>query len=215
MKRPLLSILIPTVFGREKEYSFIEEVIRMQCVTLGEEPLQSIWHGDNFGGWHSENIEYLYYRDDKSIIIGEKRELLYKAATGIYSWQIDDDDSISGNAIGKILSIINKSRPSCITFLEFCVIDFKEFTSSHSIDYPDWGEKEHGFDYIRTPYFKDVILTSIAQSVPVPHIRFGEDHEWSRLLKPFLKTEVHIPEFIYFYTHTSSDSTERYGLNKS
>ena len=85
------------------------------------------------------------------------------------------------------------------------------------MDYGDWegdGQKElaDGFHYHRTPFMKSVIKTEIARSVPIPWIRFGEDHQWSQALKQHLKTEVHIPEDIYLYQHTSTDFNERYGI---
>lgn len=94
------------------------------------------------------------------------------------------------------------------------------YRSNHSIHYPDWegdGQKEFpdGFHFHRTPFFKDVIRTEIARKIPIPHIRFGEDHQWAQALHPFLETEVHIPEDIYFYQHQSSDFNTRYGYDKS
>jgi hypothetical protein len=61
---------------------------------------------------------------------------------------------------------------------------------------------------------KSVIKTEIARSVPIPKIRFGEDHQWAQALKPHLKSEIHIPQDIYFYQHQSSDFSERYGFTK-
>jgi len=214
MTQPLLSIQIPTVVGREKEYAFIEEVVRNQCVAIGEEPMYGWTDGpcEGMGGWGSKNIHFMYYRDNKELTIGEKRERMYARSRGLYSWQIDDDDSIDGRAIEKILAIIRAEKPDCITFKELCTINGKEFTSNHSLKYDDWGENQDGYDYVRTPYFKDVIRTDIAQTVPVPRIRYGEDHAWARALKPHLLTEHHIDEFIYFYNHNSTPHEQRYGI---
>ncbi len=167
------------------------------------------------------DCEIIYLKDEKQLTIGQKRAMLYSRATGIYSWQIDDDDDIADNAIKLILEAI-ESNPEvdCITFEEHIDIDGKIERSNHSLSYGDWegeGGKElwDGFHYHRTPFFKSVIKTKIARSVPVPRIRFGEDHQWAQALKPHLKSEIHIPEQLYKYIHRSSNPTERYGLDRN
>jgi hypothetical protein len=204
MSQPLLSILIPTVIGREKEFMHLKGRI------------ESIFQNNNI---KAGTVECRAMIDDKRMTIGEKREKMYKEAKGLYSWQVDDDDDISDDSIILILRAI-KQKPDCITFQEKVVIDGGEYKSNHSMYYPDWagdGNKilDDGFHFQRTPFFKSVIRTDIARKVPIPHIRFGEDHQWAQALNPLLQTEVHIEEQIYLYTHNSSDPTERYGLDKS
>lgn len=199
MSQPLLSILIPTVVGREAD---LDRLVR--CILKDD---SDIFY--NYG-------EILTHVDNKEMTIGEKRERLYQRAKGRYSWQIDDDDSIANNAIELILEAI-KQEPDCITFQEKCIIDGMEFKSNHSHEYADWdgdGQKifSDGFHFHRTPFFKSIIKTSIAQSVPIQHIRFSEDHYWARDLKSHLHSEVHIPENLYIYQHQSSDFNERYGI---
>jgi hypothetical protein len=197
--QPLLSILIPTVVGREKEFEYLFKKLYINGQKCGEGLINIAWEKDN-----------------KEITIGEKRSLLYEKALGIYSLQIDDDDDLSENAIPLILNAI-KDNPDCITFQEHCMINGVHYKSNHSIQYADWegdGQKElwDGFHFHRTPFMKSVIRTEIARSVPIPHIRFGEDHQWAQALKPHLANEIHIPEDLYFYQHTSSDFNERYGI---
>ena len=210
MTHPLLSILIPTVVGREKEIQGIGHSVIMQVKNMG------IWEqfkDIRFQILPSKEVELITCKDDKTLSIGEKRELLYKQASGLYSWQIDDDDSIADNAIELILEAI-KQKPDCITFRENCMMNGKYYTCNHSLKYDDWADNFDGFDFVRTPFYKDVIKTSIAQSVPFQHIRYGEDHAWSRDLKPYLKNEVHIDKEIYYYIHNSKpeEHNERYGI---
>jgi hypothetical protein len=213
-----LSILIPSTPDRHKDLSKLLDCINEQEYTRKVE----VFDLDGLTCWRYWDllcpIEILVFEDEKIMTIGEKRDLLYKHAKGIYSFQIDSDDLIALNAIKLILEAI-KQNPDCITFEEYVNIDGKEFKSNHSLEYFEWdGDGQamfpDGFHYHRTPFFKSVIKTSIAQSVPVPRKRWGEDHEWARLLKPHLKTEIHIPEQIYKYIHVSSNHVERYGLDK-
>lgn len=200
----LLSILIPTVVGRESELKRLLTNIHTQAGKYYDP--RTVKKGEQL-------VEVREYCDNKEITIGEKREELYKCAHGLYSWQIDDDDDIAPNAIELILEAIRSSPDvDCITFEEHIDIDGKIQRSNHSLKYADWANGTDGFDYVRTPFMKSVIKTEIAKSVPIPHIRFGEDHQWAQALKPHLKTEIHIDEQIYKYIHRSSDFNERYGI---
>lgn len=214
---PLLSILIPTIEGREESFNRLlyHCICNRGLTDLPTYPYEvnivNADHGMRYATLANLPIEVIGIKDDKKMTIGEKRNLLYQRASGEYSWQIDDDDEIATNSISKILEAI-KQNPDCITFQEKCIIDGIEYTSNHSLKYPDWYEKIDGFDYVRTPFMKDVIRTDLCKAIPVPHIRFGEDHQWSRLIKPHLRNEYHFDEQLYHYIHNSTPHTERYGI---
>lgn len=204
MSQPLLSILIPTVVGREKEFNHLKN------------RLNEIFQKSNI---KKGSVEVHVAIDNKEMTIGEKREKLYGIAKGLYSVQWDDDDDIHDEAIVLILRAI-KQKPDCITYEEKVVIDGKELRSNHSMYYPDWegdgnGLFADGFHFHRTPFFKSVIRTDIAKRVPIPHIRYGEDHQWAQALNHLLDSEVHINEQLYHYIHNSSNPEERYGLNRN
>lgn len=209
----LLSILIPSTPDRRKDLSKLLECISEQEYTRKVDMFDI--DGLNCSRYYDLlcPIEILVFEDAKIMTIGEKRELLYKHAKGVYSIQVDSDDLLAPNAIQLILEAI-KSNPEvdCITFEEHIDIDGKIQRSNHSLKYDDWHDNYDGYDYVRTPFFKSVIKTEIAKSVPIPHIRFGEDHQWAQVLKPHLKTEIHIPEQLYRYIHISSDHNTRYGI---
>ena len=210
---PLLSILIPTVVGRENELMSI--VTRI----LGFNTLAHDFKEDIVTMKYSD-FEIIYFRDNKEITIGEKRERLYKYSSGLYSWQIDDDDDISDNAIELILNAI-KSNPDVdvISFEERVRLDGIEYRSNHSNLYGVWegdGSRqfEDGFHFHRTIFFKDVIRTELAKSVPIVHCRYGEDNLYADDLKPFIKSEFHIDQQLYYYNYISTPHDERYGINK-
>lgn len=162
------------------------------------------------------NHEIIFSMDQKQTPLGQKREWLYKKANGEYSWQIDSDDIINQEAVELVLEAIEREHPDCVTFEELCLMGRDVFKSNHSLIYQDWAENTDGYDYVRTPFYKNVIKTTIAQSEPFEkEMRFGEDHEWSKRLKPHLKTEVHIPKqlYIYQYNNNGESHNERYGIN--
>lgn len=196
MSQVLLSILIPYTLDRQKEYDYLYNRLLFLGVNT-----------DKYKGIVEEISDF----SGKEETIGSKRERMYNYANGLYSWQIDSDDDISDNSIELILEAI-KQNPDCITFEEHIDIDGKIQRSNHSLKYDDWANDTDGYDYVRTPFMKSVIKTEIAKSVPIPHIRFGEDHQWSQALKSHLHTEIHIDEQIYKYIHRSSDFNLRYGI---
>lgn len=205
----LLSILIPTVVGREEQLRNLKWCVYSQTY-MGDSKMDESFP---FGVVGNKEVEMMWLKDNKEMTIGEKRELLYQRANGLYSIQVDDDDELAPNAIQLILDAIrNNPDVDCVTFEEHIDIDGKIQRSNHSLKYDDWHDNFDGFDYVRTPFMKSVIKTEIAKSVPVPFERFGEDHQWAQALKPHLKTEVHIDQQIYRYIHRSSDFNERYGI---
>lgn len=198
----ILSIVIPTTPDRRESTLKLIKEIKRQI--------------DEFMAWGLVTVNT--YEDNKELSIGEKRHIMYEEAKGKYCWQIDSDDWIYHDAIKLILQAC-KQEPDCVTFQEHCDINGQIFKSNHSLSYGDWegdGQAElwDGFHFHRTPFMKSVIKTEIAQQVPVPFLRFGEDHEWSKKIKYKLKTEVHIPEYIYQYIHQSTPHSERYGFDK-
>lgn len=209
--KTLLSILIPTVPCREKEFKKLMYRIATQSKfykgSLDNDTLQIEY-------MINDDIEVLSFKDNKEMSIGEKRQKLYQSAKGIFSWQIDDDDDISDNAIELILNAI-KSNPDipCITFKERCEMNGEYKSSNHSLKYEKWQDNFDGYDYCRTPFYKDVIRTDIAKSVPFPHIRYNEDEQWSIAIKPLLTSEIHIEEELYIYIYEPKESHEkRYGI---
>lgn len=218
MTQPLLSILIPTVVGREDECHELELTIDKQAYNRKVDVFDK-WGDVIRREWDLLTfVETIIYKDDKKISIGEKRERLYSLANGTYSFMIDDDDSIAPNAIELILNAIKSNLDvDVISFEEYVNMDGKEYRSNHAAIYSGWeGDGNSifpdGFHFHRTPFFKSVIRTELAKSIPIQKIRFGEDHAFANDLHPLIKSEFHISEPLYRYIHRSSDHNTRYGI---
>lgn len=217
MSNPLLSILIPTTPDRNDSLSHLITCINKQQYTrrstfydIGK--MSCIRYFDLLCP-----IEILVFEDERFMTIGEKREILYKHSVGEYSWQIDSDDLISDNSIELIIKSIQETpNIHCITFREKCLMNGDYKSSNHSIKYEKWQDNFDGYDYVRTPFYKDVIRTDIAQSVHFPKIRWNEDEQWSYAIKPFLTDEVHIDEELYIYQYNSKpdEFNFRYGIDR-
>jgi hypothetical protein len=196
----LLSICIPTIQGREGQFNAL----------LADLEIQRIAHK------RYNEIEIIFERDNKEMPIGAKRNLLYTRARGRYAVQIDDDDSVAPDYIAKVVEAL-QSNPDCVTYLEHCTMDGVVKTARHSNEYKDWADNRYGFDYVRTPFYKDVIRTDMCRRIKFQDIRFAEDHQWARKLKSkrLIRTEVFINEHMYFYTGnsmTKAEAKERYGI---
>ena len=89
-----LSILIPTVVGREHLLERLRSVLNPQL---------------------TEDVEVIEQKDNKEISIGKKRQELLEKATGEYVVFIDDDDMISEDYVKSIIKAL-ESEPDCVGF---------------------------------------------------------------------------------------------------
>ena len=193
-----LSILIPTVVGREEQLNRLLKILDDQMIP---------------------DIEVLVECDNKEISIGEKRDNLYRKAKGKFSVMIDDDDFVPDNYIEVINAVID-SNPNidCIGYFEHCTINGKYEKSVISLKNRGWvSHNEMGqTTHLRTPFFKVPILTSICQRVGVRDMRFGEDHDFAIRILPYLKKEHFIYRDMYYYradSLTQQQHKERYGIS--
>lgn len=188
----LLSILIPTLPERTEQLNKLLAIIEPQLTNEVEVIL------DN--------------RPKEACSIGVKRNDLYLRARGIYSVQIDDDDTIPEHYVKKVLEAI-KSAPDCIGYQEHCTINGEFNQSIISIDCNHWYSVNK--THFRTPHFKTPILTTLCRKVGVKDMRFGEDHDFAIRIFPLLIKEVFIPLQMYYYTANSLTKEQhkiRYGL---
>ena len=191
MSRPTLTVCIPTVVGREAKFKMLYDHLMEQRREYG---LQ-------------KDVEIISEKDNKEMSIGAKRQKLYERAKGIYSVQIDDDDSVPFDFLKRVIEA-TKEDSDCIGYIEDCTIDGKNIGKSlFTKDYQDWIEKldppvikgKHVCVRVRTPFFKTPIKTELCLKAGVADMRWAEDHDFSRRILPMLKTETFIPEPMYLY----------------
>lgn len=182
-----LSILIPTIIGREKFYDNL--ILSLQNQYFGNE------------------VEICTEKDNRERPIGEKRNLLLQKANGEYVAFIDDDDDVSENYIKLLLEGINKDADCCSLrgIITTDGVDPRIF--EHSLKYKDWRTNSDAADvkYERPPNHLNCIKSEIAKQFKFPETYHGEDHVWSMDLQKsgLLKTEHYINDVIYFYNYKS------------
>lgn len=190
---PLLTICIPTIKERENQFKSLKSFIEKQTKKYGA------------------GIEIISICDNKEISIGAKRQQMYEMARGLYSWQIDDDDSITEGCIDLIMEAI-KQDADCVTFKEICIFENRTEYSSFSLRWSEWGDKVGGFDHVRTPFCKTPIKTELCLKAAVKDMRYGEDHQFAKDVYPLLKTEAYIDEFVYIYRYKFEPHEKKYGI---
>jgi hypothetical protein len=182
------SILICTLFEREKEFSYIYSNLLKQIQ-------------DN----HLEDkIEILFYKDNRAVSIGHKRNALLKKSKGMYINFIDDDDDIHPHYIKMIYEKL-QNKPDCISL--HGIITFNGMTPTlfiHSIKYNSYFNS-NGV-YFRPPNHLNTIKRSIASQFIFPSISYYEDTNWAMKISKskLLKKEEEITQPYYFYKYVSN-----------
>jgi hypothetical protein len=186
MNKKKLSILIPTVNGREEYLKRLLKVLEPQ---------------------KTSEVEILIEKDNKKLSIGEKRNILVSKASGDYIAFVDDDDLVSSTYISSILNAL-KTEPDCVGMHLLHYHDgVLRGLTYHSLEYTHWFER---FEYVielmhyyRNPNHLNPIKREIALKCPFPSISMGEDKSYSQQTLQYLKTEVKIVEPIYYYLFRS------------
>ncbi|NRA91233.1 MAG: glycosyltransferase [Psychroserpens sp.] len=180
----ILSILIPSIPEHTKKLEGLLKQLKKQDLS---------------------NVQILTYETEASknggMSIGSKRTKLINQAKGEYSVFIDSDDVISEDYIANVLQGI-KSGADVICFQVKYRKDKTGFEKivKYSKDFKRDGEKPEYYE--RLPNHLMVVKTSIAKVVGWKDMTYGEDAEYSKRLKPFLKSEYQINKLLYYYIDT-------------
>lgn len=199
-----LSVLIPTVIGREKKLEKLLSVLNPQLEEIRKEAIS--W------GMNYNPVEIIIDKDNKEVSIGAKRQRLIEKARGTYIVFIDDDDLVSDDYLDQIL-IPTIQDVDAIGFLIQCTFNGMDRCFARaSSDYKDWGEWRDGFRYVRSIYHKTPVKRELALKAGFDDLRFGEDYKYSMRLNPLIKSEIFIDKVLYFYQYEEEDFNKKYGI---
>lgn len=195
---PIISICIPTIYGREHSFNLLLSEIENQIINCNAK----------------DKVEIIIEKDNKEISIGQKRNNMYLKCKGKYSVHIDDDDMISPDYVEQILKAA-ESNKDCITYIENCNIDGYQSKSLFTLTFSNWMDLMspiNGCIRVRTPFFKTPIKTELCKLVKVNDMRYAEDIDFSERIYPLLKSEEFINKEMYFYQYKKTDHNTRYGI---
>lgn len=186
---PLLSILIPTLPGRNESFARLMQHLNEQIRNNKAENV----------------VEILFDPAPRGVkSIGEKRQGLMERARGEYFVFIDDDDWISADYIFEILKGC-KSGVDCIGITGWYYVDGayqKPFI--HNISYTEYSEDEKA--YYRPPNHLNPIKREIGHKFQFKNKNHGEDTDWAMEIckSEVLKSCYNIETVMYFYKFIST-----------
>jgi glycosyltransferase involved in cell wall biosynthesis len=158
------------------------------------------------------NIEVLVYPNNGELTIGEYRQTLLEAAHGDYICFVDDDDSLPPFYCEEIIKAI-KQKPDYVGFkVQLTNNEIERPPAIHSLRFPGWFQDEHGY-YRGVTHLNPIKRELALKGDFTQSLASGEDEGWARQVRPFVKTEVFIDKFMYFYRHDTSDSHFGSGKN--
>lgn len=146
-------------------------------------------------------VEILFFKDNRELSIGYKRNQLLQASHGEYVCFIDDDDDISDDYIQILYEKISHNPDT----VSLCGILLQEGLPPrrfyHSIAYQEYTSL--GRRCFRPPNHLNVIRASIAKQFFFADISYGEDTDWAmRICKSgLLKKEEQVNSPYYFYRY--------------
>lgn len=147
-------------------------------------------------------VEILTDNRGRNISIGAKRNMLLKRARGEYVAFIDDDDEVAANYVQLVLQALG-SKPDCAELRGEITTNGKNPKPFiHTVACKEWHEKDGV--YWRMPNHLNAIRRDLALQAGFPENNYGEDHEFSKRVQLFLKTQGDIPQTIYYYRYRSN-----------
>ena len=185
------SILICTLDEREKSFNFIYNKLLRQIAALG---LQN-------------QIEVLYFKDNREQTVGFKRNWLMEKSCGKYTCYVDDDDNVSDDYIATIYEKLLKN-PDCVDLQGIITFSGKNpRTFLHSIKYNNSYTAQGSFPpaingiYYRPPNHLNPIKRTIGCQFLFPEKNSMEDSNWSIQIAQsnLIQYEEEVSNPYYFY----------------
>lgn len=154
------------------------------------------------------DVEVMCFIDNKTRMLGTKRNDMVNMAQGDFVVFVDDDDKLSDNYVSSLLKAIELCEPDTdvINFTVNVSLNGQPFkpcfyTVDHKIDFNMDGS------YHRLPNHIMCVKRELCLETPYKPILYGEDSDFSKELAPKIKKEFHIYDTLYEY-HYNSKTTE-------
>src|SRR5574341_83346 len=182
-----LSILIPTIRGRLTTClpSLLDELDRQA---------------------RGLPVEVLALYDNASMSVGEKRNRLVRAASGMYLMFADDDDWPEPDYVPTVLERTHE-KPDVIVFDVECTIDGgAPRRCVYGVELRPDGDSEI---WVGRPTHTHAWAEWIPRRHAFPDRNVGEDRAWSREASRDARVQSRIPRVLYHYRYSSTGSATR------
>lgn len=145
-----------------------------------------------------QKANYKIHDAGRSMTTGMKRNQLIEQSSSDYFSFIDDDDLVSDNYYQSITDAI-QSGPDVVTFCGYMTTNGaqrKNFTIKLGSAY----EERNGHFY-RFPNHLCAFKRDKVRHIKFPDQHQQEDYHWAKMIhdRRLLKTEVHLPQELYWY----------------
>lgn len=152
-----------------------------------------------------DRVEIIMLTDNKKMMLGHKRNVMVDIAQGKYIAFVDDDDRIADNYMAELLKGI-ESDADCVVFKAEVSLNGEppkicDYSKDHRRDY------NHKDGYYRIPNHICCVKRAVSLKSSFPHLLYGEDAGYGKVLLPHLKTEHKIDKVLYYYDY-NAETTE-------
>jgi hypothetical protein len=178
---PILSILTPTIPGREKQLAALQAEIEKQA---GDLP-----------------VEHLCLCDNKKRSIGAKRQALVDIARGHYIAFVDDDDKVRPAYIHSLVAAM-KSSPDVITFEQDSTYNKLKSKVVFKLGQGDGPYTPDGITQ-RDAWHVCAWKRSRVLDCLFGESNYGEDRDWCVQARQKARHSVHIPKVLQEYHHST------------
>ena len=178
-----LSILTPTIPGREAKLQLLQDKIQLQAAA------------------HPGQVEHLVFCDNRTRSIGAKRQALLDISRGEYFAFVDDDDDITADYISSILKA-SISGADVITFLQAATYNDQISTVEFRLRQGDHAFLNGGVTK-RDAWHVCAWRRSRVIGCEFGETNYGEDLIWSKQARLRAETTIHIPRVLHVYQHSA------------
>ena len=181
----LLSILVPTVPGRETKLARLLSVVEPQTKQRSD-------------------VELLVLRDTRRLSIGEKRNKMVAIADGEYVAFVDDDDAVAPDYVEVLCATLQEERPDVLCFKVHVVGHGRPRPCRY---HPDLRHENLPSEYRRKPNHLMAWRREIVAAHPFQPIRRGEDTEWAERVAAHARHVAVIDRELYTYQFDPHDNS--------
>jgi len=182
---PLLSILVPTVPGREEKLTRLLMILDAQVRGRAD-------------------VQLIVLRDNRSMPIGAKRNKMLDLANGEYIAFVDDDDMVSTDYVQAITDLLRAETPDVLCFQ----VTVMGYGAPKPCRYhPDLTHEDLPHAYHRKPNHLMVWRREIVAQIRFPEIGFGEDTQWAERATRVMQRTASIERALYVYQYDSNDNS--------
>jgi len=162
----------------------------------------------------ADRVEIIVLTDNKQMMLGHKRNVMVNMAQGKYIAFVDDDDRLAPDYIAELLKA-TATDADCIVFKAEVSLNGEppmicDYSKDHKRDY------NHKSGYFRIPNHICCVKREVSLKSSFPHLLYGEDAGYGKVLLPHLKTEHKIDKVLYYYDYNAETTeTQAWKYNRS